>query len=295
LLLKYKINGSYKGKKGYFNGIIIFSFICRMHPFIVSQLFIYPVKSLGGIEVSVAEVLPKGLALDRRWMLVDENNRFLTQRVIPEMALMKLAFNAGEKQVSVHFKGESAILPSMANGQPFMAVVWNDVVEVTEPDVSISKWFSDRLGISCKLVAFPEENPRPVDPDFALSPGNQTSLSDGYPILIIGQSSLDNLNTRLNTPVGFDRFRPNIVFTGGLPFEEDTWKRFSIGKVAMAGVKPCARCVMTTIDQQTGLAGKEPLATLSSFRKVGNKVLFGQNVIPLFKGMINIGDEIILG
>jgi len=266
-----------------------------MEPFIVSQLLVYPVKSLGGIAVSSSEVQPKGLAYDRRWMLVDENNRFLTQRVVPEMALMKMAFNASEKQVSVHYKGESAILTSMANGEVLKAVIWDDVVEVTEPDLSISKWFSDRLGIACKLVAFPEENKRHVDPGFALSASDQTSLSDGYPILVIGQSSLDDLNTRLHTPVGFDRFRPNIVFTGGLPFAEDAWNRFSIGKVAMAGVKPCARCVMTTIDQQTGLSGKEPLFTLSSYRKAGNKVLFGQNVIPLEKGTITIGDEIILG
>jgi uncharacterized protein YcbX len=182
----------------------------------------------------------------------------------------------------------------VGGGHVFKAVIWNDVVEVTEPDRALSQWFSGKLGITCKLVAFPEENPRPVDPDFAINSADQTSLSDAYPILIIGQPTLHDLNARLEEPVPMNRFRPNIVFTGGLPYEEDKWKNFSIGGVAMAGVKPCARCMVTTIDQQTGVAGKEPLATLSNYRKVGNKVLFGQNVIPLESGVIRVGDEITL-
>lgn len=264
-----------------------------MHSFLVSQLFIYPVKSLGGIEVTSAFVLPKGLQFDRRWMLVDDKLRFLTQRNVPQMALCKMSLAENGNKISVGIKGESYHLPMNWGGEAFMAEIWDDVVKVTEPDLTLSKWFSDRLGISCKLVAFPEENPRPVDPDFALGTNDQTSLSDGYPILVIGQSSLDELNTRLTDPVGIDRFRPNIVFTGGQPHEEDTWRRFAIGKVAMEGVKPCARCTVTTINQQTGEAGKEPLATLNSYRKMGNKVLFGQNVIPLESGVIRVGDEIL--
>ena len=280
---------------GLYSGIITFSFLYSMKPFLVTQLFIYPVKSLGGIEVFSAQVLPKGLAFDRRLMLVDENHRFLTQRYVPKMALCKMSFAEDGRKISVCFNGESFDLPMSGSGEAIKAEIWNDLVEVTEPDTALSKWFSDRLGISCKLVAFPEENPRPVDPDFALTSSDQTSLSDGYPILVIGQSSLEDLNKRLAEPVGIDRFRPNIVFTGGLPHEEDSWSRFAVGKVAMAGVKPCARCVMTTINQQTGEAGKEPLATLNSYRKVATKVLFGQNVIPLEKGIIHVGDEIILG
>jgi uncharacterized protein YcbX len=265
-----------------------------MHSLIVSGLFIYPVKSLGGFEVSAAQVLPKGLANDRRWMLVDENHRFLTQREVHRLSLLITSMDSLTGQVRVRAGDESLLLPQVVIGETLFTSVWNDRVEVVALDAVFDEWFSKHIGISCKLVAFPEENPRPVDPDFAINSTDHTSLSDGYPVLVIGQSSLDDLNARLEDPVPMNRFRPNIVFTGGLPYEEDNWKRFSIGGVAMAGVKPCARCVMTTIDQQTGVAGKEPLATLSQYRKVGNKVLFGQNVIPLEMGMITVGDEIIL-
>jgi uncharacterized protein YcbX len=264
-----------------------------MDTLVVSQLFIYPIKSLGGIAVSESIVLPKGLKYDRRWMLIDRDNRFLTQRDNPEMALIKTSLE--NESIIIQFNGSSFTLPNLQTGSYLIAEIWDDKVDVQEVDESISKWFSHALKMDCKLVAFPEENNRKVDPNFAIQADDQTSLSDGYPILIIGQSSLDDLNSRLESPVGMERFRPNIVFTGGAPYEEDAWKSFTIGNVRLAGVKPCARCVMTTIDQQTGESGKEPLATLSSYRKTGNKVLFGQNVIPLSNGMIQIGDEVLIG
>lgn len=264
-----------------------------MNALVVSQLFIYPVKSLGGIEVSESRVLPKGLEYDRRWMLIDEYNRFLTQRLLPKMALIKTTLE--KDSIRTHYNGSSLTIPYQPSGDNLVADIWDDAVEVKEVDESISRWFSVVLNRACKLVAFPEENSRYVDPHFSIHADDQTSLSDGYPILIIGQSSLDDLNSRLESPVGMERFRPNILFTGGAPYEEDAWKTFSIGNVHLAGVKPCARCVMTTIDQQTGESGKEPLAILSSYRKTGNKVLFGQNVIPLSKGMIQIGDEVLIG
>lgn len=265
-----------------------------MHSLIVSHLFVYPVKSLGGFGVSSVQVLPKGLANDRRWMLVDENHRFLTQREVHRMSLLKTSMDPETGQVRVHSGEESILFPQSIEGEIMQTAVWDDRVEVVALDAVFGEWFSKHLGIACTLVAFPEDNPRAVDADYAVNASDQTSLSDGYPILVIGQSSLDDLNTRLADPVGVDRFRPNIVFTGGQPFEEDNWRRFAIGQTAMAGVKPCARCIMTTIDQQTGIAGKEPLATLNQYRKVGNKVLFGQNVIPLEKGLIRVGDEITL-
>lgn len=258
----------------------------------VSGIFIYPIKSLGGISLRQSKILPKGLVYDRRWMLIDDQGQFLTQRKFPVMALFKTFFSEDGQHIQLQFENEQMLVPFDTSGNTFKANVWDDEVEVIEVGQSISAWFSRHMGFSCRLVAFPEAKPRPVDPDYAIEANNQTSLSDGYPILIIGQASLDDLNGRLAERVGIERFRPNIVFEGGRPFEEDTWKRFSIGKLAMAGVKLCARCVMTTIDQQTGTVGKEPLATLSTYRKVGNKVLFGQNVIPLQVGLISVGDEI---
>jgi uncharacterized protein YcbX len=226
-------------------------------------------------------------------MLVDAQHQFLTQRSLPKLALFKTMGGIGETAFSVRYNQEDIAVPHAATGEPLQAQVWDDGVEVLEVDASISRWFSRYLGFDCKLVFFPESNERKVDPAYALDASNNTSLSDGYPVLAIGQSSLDDLNRRLIQPVGMERFRPNLVFTGAEAFAEDTWKQIKAGNVEMACVKPCARCVMTTIDQQTGTVGKEPLATLNTYRKVGNKVLFGQNVIPLGEGEISVGDEII--
>ncbi|MFM7195761.1 MAG: MOSC domain-containing protein [Bacteroidota bacterium] len=147
--------------------------------------------------------------------------------------------------------------------------------------------------MGCKLVWFPEENPRAVDPDYAPS-GQHVSLADGYPMLIIGTATLQDLNNRLAHPVTMDRFRPNLIFSGGEPYQEDQFKEFRIGKNIFAGVKPCSRCNLITIDPETGEAGAEPLHTLSGYRKRNNKVYFGQNVIALHHDHLNEGDEIIL-
>jgi uncharacterized protein YcbX len=156
-----------------------------------------------------------------------------------------------------------------------------------------SEWFSKNIGMRVRLVAFPEGNERPVDKRYAVG-NDQVSLADAYPLLLIGQSSLDDLNQRLNSPVPMNRFRPSVVFTGGEPFEEDEWGKFTLGNLNFAGVKPCKRCILITIDQDTGVKGAEPLATLSKYRKKDNGVYFGQNVIPTELGKISIGDEIIL-
>jgi uncharacterized protein YcbX len=257
----------------------------------VAELWIYPVKSLGGIAISQAKVLAKGFEYDRRWMLIDAQHQFITQRVHHQLALIKLWQDAAG--FMLHYGSLQMLLPlHQHKSEPIDASIWNDTVEVFEVSDTHSAWFSEILQMPCKLVFFPDDKPRPVDADFALN-DDQVSLADGYPILIIGQASLHDLNSRLKTPVPMNRFRPNIVFEGGQAFEEDDWKRFTIGDTSFAGVKPCARCVVTTVDQETGAKGVEPLATLSKYRKYGNKVLFGQNVLPLSHGnFISIGNEI---
>jgi len=257
----------------------------------VSALYIYPVKSLGGIALASARVLPKGLQYDRRWMLVDENNQFLTQRVHAAMALFKTAMHEDGIVVRYSEKGEITI-PFQSSGDMLQANVWNDEVQVQEVSKAHNEWFSACLGMPCKLVQFPEDHVRKVDPDYAIA-NDQTSLSDGYPVLLIGQASLDDLNSRLEQAVSINRFRPNIVVQGSVPFEEDNWKMFSIGHAKFAGVKPCARCVMTTVDQETAAKGEEPLRTLSTYRKMGNKVMFGQNLLVVQPGQIAVGDEIV--
>lgn len=239
-----------------------------------------------------AQVMEKGLEHDRRWMLVDENGVFMTQRVFHRMALFKpLPENGG---FTIHHVGDSLAMPKRpVEGTRRNVVIWDDTVEVLEAPQEVHAWFSKYLGLNCRLVAFPEENSRPIDPDYRLAEEN-VSLADGYPMLVIGQASLDDLNRRLEKPVPMNRFRPNLVFTGGNPFEEDGWKRFTVGTQAFIGVKPCARCVLTTVDQDTGMMGREPLLTLSRYRRQQDRILFGQNVIPIDRGHIREGDEIVV-
>ncbi|HSC55472.1 MAG TPA: MOSC N-terminal beta barrel domain-containing protein [Phnomibacter sp.] len=259
--------------------------------FHISELWLYPVKSLGGIAMDEAKLLPKGFEHDRRWMLIDENNACITQRVFPQLALFKLSFH--EIGFVITCRDVKIILPiGLYEQEEIMAQIWDDTVEVFEVSAAHSAWFSSILKMPCRLVYFPDSKPRPVDPDYAKRQ-EQVSLADAFPMLIIGQSSLDDLNSRLDVAVPMNRFRPNIVFTGGAAFEEDGWIQIEMGANVLNVVKPCARCVLTTVDQDTAEKGLEPLATLSSYRKQGNKVMFGQNVLPVtIEHSIRIGDAI---
>jgi len=262
----------------------------------LTQIYIYPVKSLGGISLHQASVRKKGLELDRRWMLIDRHGVAMTQRLYPHMALFKVAVAEGELEVTFKRPGLSIASTQFStaarSGEPLKAQVWDDVVEVREVDPTLSQWFSDYLLTPCKLVTFPEENPRPVNPRH--STGNDhVSLADAYPFMIIGQSSLDDLNDKLAQPVPMNRFRPNFVFTGGSAFTEDSWTDLLIGDLRFAAVKQCARCALPTVDQETASRSQEPIKTLSSYRTVGNSVYFGQNMIALDEGMLTVGDRII--
>jgi len=259
----------------------------------VRHLFIYPIKSLGGIEKQSVEITATGFKHDRRWMLVDEQNRFLTQRAHPQMALLQVGENSNG--IFVYHKQhplQSITIPfSMAYTKKTSVTIWDDVCNALEADEEMNDWFSDMLHINCKLVYMPDDTRRMVDKKYAAN-DEITSFSDAYPILIIGQASLDNLNEKLTGVLPMSRFRPNMVFTGGHAHIEDEMAAFIIEGINFLGVKPCSRCVMTTIDQQTAVAGKEPLRTLAGYRMKNNKIYFGQNVLQQQLGKIKIGDEI---
>ena len=264
-----------------------------MHKRILSQIWIYPIKSLGGIGLKSSVVLDKGLQYDRRWMLVDEEGIFMTQRLNPKLALFKISLDEPKRQLTVTLDQDHySISTEQTDSTTIRAKVWDDEVDVTEVSKQCSQWFSEKLNIECRLVSFPEQNPRPVNPLFKVN-DEQVSLADGYPFLIIGEQSLADLNARLQQPVPMNRFRPNFVFSGGIPYEEDTWKVFRIGENRFFGVKPCSRCVLTTINQETAEQGREPLAMLSTYRKQNNKIYFGQNLLAIDHNVIKEGDEII--
>lgn len=255
----------------------------------LTEIWIYPVKSLGGISIKSAKILPKGLEYDRRFMLIEENGLFMSQRVYPQMARFKTAITGDQLTITHNTDTISISLNPATTHPPRPVQIWDDLVMANEVDPNVSNWFAQRLDIPCKLVYFPEQNPRAVDPQYKVNE-EHVSLADAYPFLIIGQASLDDLNTRLETPVPMNRFRPNFVFSGSKPYEEESWRDFSIGSNRFVGVKPCARCVLTTINQDTAQKGKEPLKTLATYRNFNNKIIFGQNAVAIDHTAISIGD-----
>jgi uncharacterized protein YcbX len=259
---------------------------------IVSQLFIYPVKSLGGIEVSSAFLTERGFEHDRRWMLVDANNRFISQRELSGLALLQVSIiDQGLKVTYKHGKEETIIPFEPLMTDHVFVTIWDDICLAQLVSETLNEWFSRILSFPCKLVYMPDSTHRKVDVNYA-SNDEITSFADGYPLLIIGQSSLNELNKKLAEPLPIERFRPNIVFTGGTPHEEDLLEYFTISEINFYGVKPCARCVITTVDQQTAEKGKEPLKTLATYRLKNSNVYFGQNLLHKGSGEIKVGDII---
>lgn len=257
----------------------------------ISELYIYPIKSLPGIKLNRARVTPKGLEHDRRWMLVDEHNVFISQREFPQLTQFVVTLKENGLYVAHKRRGDSLPIPFSANGEKIAVTVWDDTCDAALVGDEADKWFSDMTGLKCRLVYMPDDSMRSVDERYAPE-DKVTSFSDAYPFLLIGQASLDELNSRLKQALPIDRFRPNIVFTGGTPFEEDSLGHFKIDEIHFYGVKLCARCVVITIDQQNGKKEKEPLKTLSSYRQKNKKIYFGQNLIHTGEGNITVGDEL---
>ena len=259
----------------------------------ISELYIYPIKSLGGIAVSETVLTDRGPQHDRRWMLVDENNSFLTQREYPQMALLQTNIEEGQLIVFHKNRREDKIKLSLFPGQlsTVTVKVWDDYCTAQFVSTEADAWFSKQLSISCRLVYMPDNSIRNVDNNYALN-GEITGFSDGFPLLMIGQQSLNDLNDHMDQPLPMNRFRPNIVFAGGDPYIEDGMEHFMINTIEFYGVKLCARCPITTTDQETAIRYKEPLKTLASYRSRNNKVYFGQNVLYNKPGVIKIGDTI---
>lgn len=263
----------------------------------VSALNIYPVKSCAGISLQSGKLTKTGLEFDRRWMVVHENGMFITQREIPKMALVKTALIEDHGETVLQLSApdlEPMPLQTRANasGNRLRVQVWNDVCDAIDLGDVVANWLTDALGTRCRLVEMAADFARPVDPDYAITSTNQVSFADGFPMLLVSQESLDDLNSKLETSLPMNRFRPNIVVTGCDAFAEDKWFEIKIGNVQMHVVKPCDRCTITTIDQTTVKRGVEPLKTLATYRARENKVMFAQNVIHSSEGVVNVNDEV---
>ena len=265
----------------------------------ISDLYIYPIKSLGGIAVTEAIVDEKGFQNDRRFMLVSPNGTFITQRANPQMALIDVAIEGAQLRVWHRHRPDDVLEIALqpTGVEELSAIVWHEQkVDSVTVSAEADRWFSGVVGQPCRLVFMPETTRRAVDPDYARH-NDAVSFADGYPYLLIGQASLDYLNQHLPEPMDMRRFRPNIVVSGTTPNDEDTWHQFQIGGLNFYGVKPCARCVLTTIDPDTAQKGKEPLRTLATYRQWKQKILFGQNVLAELTtespiGVLRVGQTI---
>jgi uncharacterized protein YcbX len=260
----------------------------------LSDLYIYPLKSGAGINLSQSLVESRGLQLDRRWLVVDLDGRFMTARKNPKMVLIR-AIPQHNHELMLSADGFDSVLVSGKYDlrQLERVSVWSDECEGIYISREADLWLSNFLGIPCRLVFMPEETERAVDPDYAQQ-GDIVSFADGYPLLLTTEASLADLNGRLSESIDMIRFRPNVVVQGVDAFAEDSWKRVMIGSVEFECSRPCARCVLTTVDPSTGRKDEsgEPLTTLKTYRHEGKGVLFGVNLIPRSSGQLHVGDEV---
>ena len=263
----------------------------------ITELNIYPVKSLGGISLQSAQLTPKGLRYDRNWMLIDENGKFMTQRQYPEMALVDTKIKNGELIFSHQKTNQTASIPIMKNyGVTLNTKVWSNFCEVQKVE-GIGEWFSKIFGFRCHLVFFPTNNIRTKETDNVVIK-NLTSLSDKSPVLITNEASLAELNGRLDNAIPMNRFRGNIKVNGTQAFEEDKWQTVKIGAATFKTVEICGRCKLINVNHVTGEPMKEPLPTLATYRKMDREIKFGMRMTCEVEAgsdvVIHLGDELLV-
>jgi uncharacterized protein YcbX len=261
----------------------------------ITALNVYPIKGCRGVPHTVAAVDRLGLVGDRRLMLVDTRNRFISQREIAALATLVPALDGGV--LVVNAPDREPIRVELALDGPASPVsVWGDrVIMAADQGDAAAHWFSHAIGEPCRLVAWGTHARNPIDPEFSPRADAETAFTDGYPIMAALQESLDDLNARLVDAVPMQRFRPSVVINGAPAWSEDDWMAMTLGDIDCDAVKPCARCLVTTTDQVTGArsAGQEPLRTLASFRTIpGLGAVFGQNLVPCSTGVLRVGDRV---
>ena len=258
----------------------------------IASLHLYPLKGGRAVDVAGADVLATGLRGDRGYMVVDEHDRFLSQREISRLALIQARLDDGGLVLRCPGLAPLRVAPEQSVERRIVRI-WRDRCPADDQGEEPAAWVSRALGHPCRLVRKTADVPRQVDQRYAVSPDDVVSFADGYPMLVTSTSSLDALNRELEVPLPMNRFRPNLVVSGWeAPFCEDRVRRLRAGAVELALVKHCARCVVTTVEQATAERGEEPLRTLARIRRRGDGVLFGENAIPLSLGTLAIGDEI---
>lgn len=262
----------------------------------LARIRVYPLKGAAGIDLPDTTWDPFGLVGDRRWMLVSLEGRFLSQRTDPRLCLLRVSITEGSKDRGLPTIAVTGPGAGVLQLRPDVMSRWREVslhqdrLSALTGDERADRWFSQFLGRPCRIAYFPPEGRRPVDPEFAS--GHQVAFADGYPLHLTTEESLQDLNRWLPRAHTMLRFRPNLVVRGGVPWEEDEWRVLRIGEAVIRVVKPCARCVVTTVDPGTGARGKEPLRTLRSIRGWEGKTFFGQNAVLEGSGRFLIGQNV---
>lgn len=256
----------------------------------LAGIFVYPVKGARGTAVPEWTVDSFGPRLDRRWMIVDSSGVAITQRERPRLALLEPQLD-GSRLRLVTSAGGAVTASTEGQRARRPVVIWNDVVDAEDAGDEPAARLSDFLGVACRLVHIPDDVVRQVNLTYGRA-GDRVGFADAFPFLLTSQEALDELNRRLERPIPMNRFRPNLVVAGVEPHAEDGWSSVRIGDITFDVVKPCARCAVPTIDQQTGVQGKEPLRTLATYRRQNGAVMFGQNLIHRGVGQLRVGDPV---
>ena len=261
----------------------------------LSQLHVYPIKSTTGISLNRSHVSPRGLSFDRDFILRDLKGRFITARTHPKLVLVEASLTPGGLLLSAPGMPNLEVSYAAFSDQYLDVKVWGSEISAQHCQTDADQWFSTYLETDCQLVYFGEQSSREVSGH----EGQPVSFADGYPLLLISQGSLNDLNSKCPAPISFAHMRPNIVVSSIAPFAEDSWSQIRIGEVEFDVVEACSRCVFTTVDPKTGIRNefKEPLKTLKQYRRdEKGEVFFGQNLIPRNQGVIRVGDTVeILG
>jgi hypothetical protein len=259
----------------------------------LASIHVYPLKSCAPLPLDAASVKRRGIAHDRRWLIVDADNRFITAREHPRLTLIRATVGDDGLHLAAPEMPPLRVGIPRADTSRITVTIWDDRVTPLPADARANAWISEFLGKPCTIVYMDESCVRATDPDWS-APGDEVSFADGYPLLLISQTAVDHLNERLQTPVPALRFRPNLLMEGTEPHAEDGWKRIRIGDIEFDVVKPCIRCIFTTVDFLTGAfdPSGEPLRTLIKYRRTPKGVAFGQNLIPRGDGVLRVGDPV---
>lgn len=261
----------------------------------LASLHLYPVKGGHRVDVSEAVVEPWGLAGDRRWFPVEPDGTMVSQRELPVLTQIQPTLTPGGIRLTA--PGHPDLLVPAASGDYVEVQVWASRFKASPGGPAADAWLSAVVGRPLRLMWMDDPSRRPVDPQYA-NPGDTVSAADGYPLLLTNTASLAQLNDWIveggGEPLPMNRFRPNVVVDGAPAWAEDGWvgRRIRIGDVVFRMPKPCARCVLTTNDQETGERGREPLRTLARYRNFDQKLLFGMNLIPDGTGTLLTGDPV---